>query len=56
MRKNSDINSFYYFNEVLDFNWFGVINDVLDKSSPKNFSYIKLHGNLMHLPTLLVVW
>jgi len=24
MRKNSHINSFYYFNEVLDFNWFGV--------------------------------
>jgi len=24
MRKNSDINSFYYFNEVLDFNWLGV--------------------------------
>jgi len=24
MRKNYDINSFYYFNEVLDFNWLGV--------------------------------
>ena len=24
MRKNSNINSFYYFNEVLDFNWLGV--------------------------------
>jgi len=24
MRKNSDINSFYYFNEVFDFNWFDV--------------------------------
>ena len=24
MRKNSDINSFYYFNEVLDFNWLSV--------------------------------
>jgi len=23
-KKNSDINSFYYFNEVLDFNWLGV--------------------------------
>jgi len=22
--KNSDINSFYYFNKVLDFNWLGV--------------------------------
>jgi len=24
MRKNYDINSFYYFNKVLDFNWLGV--------------------------------
>jgi len=24
MRKKSDINSFYYFNEVLDFNWLDV--------------------------------
>ena len=24
MRKNSNINSFYYFHEVLDFNWLGV--------------------------------
>jgi len=24
MRKNSDTNSFYYFNEVFDFNWLGV--------------------------------
>ena len=39
MRKKSDINSFYYFNEVLDFNWLSVrmMCWVTVRISPINF-------------------
>jgi len=38
MRKNYAINSFYYFNEVFDFNWLGV----------RMMCWVRVHVRISH--------
>ena len=44
MRKNSDINSFYYFNEVFDFNWFDV----------RMMCWVRVHVRISHICFYLI--
>jgi len=58
MRKNYDSNSFYYFNEVLDFNWLGVRMmcwvRIHSRISLKSIKIIK-HGKNCSIETLVVL-